>query len=149
MNDFWKKGFWCILPQWKLQHLLPMLSQKYLQFHKKELVIWHCKGLYCIKLRHLRHCKISIVMMLCFCCLLNLFWWLILDVCYFVYPSLKCDTFSSVGFIRQFYSKRLNCSFFTKLEKFSDFSNRKRLSLTISKYILYFAKVSLAILSYR
>ena len=100
-------------------------SQKYLQFHKKELVIWHCKGLYCIKLRHLRHCKISIVMMLCFCCLLNLFWWLILDVCYFVYPSLKCDTFSSVGFIRQFYSKRLNCSFFKKLEKLSDFSNRK------------------------
>ena len=24
---FWKKGFWCTLPQWKLQHLLPMLSE--------------------------------------------------------------------------------------------------------------------------
>ena len=36
------------------------------------------RPLYCIKLRHLRHCKISIVMMLWFCCLLNLFWWLVL-----------------------------------------------------------------------
>ena len=147
---FWKKGFWCILPQWKLQHLLPMLSQKYLQFHKKELVIWHCKGPFTAS-----SCVICVIVRSVYCydavVLLPTQFVLVVDTrC-----LLLCISFFKMWYIfkRWLHQAVLfqasHLFFFTKLEKFSDFSNRKRLSLTISKYILYLATVSLAILSYR
>ena len=54
MNDFGRKVFGAFFLN-ESCNTYYQCSQKYLQFHNKELVLWQCKGLYCIKLRHLRH----------------------------------------------------------------------------------------------